>query len=67
MDSLASMSFPGFEPGNFDVAAGFPNHFTAWSARGKRTYFATEEEKFLVPKSGLEFLFIYVVLRSYFV
>ena len=28
-DSLTAMPNPGFDPGTFCVAAGFPNHFTA--------------------------------------
>ena len=32
VNSLTSMPFPGFELGIFGVAAGFPNHYTAWSA-----------------------------------
>ena len=31
-DSLTSMPYPGFEPGTFGAAAGFPGHYTAWSA-----------------------------------
>ena len=25
------MPYTGFDPGNFGAAAGFPNHYTAWS------------------------------------
>ena len=39
-DNVTSMPQPGFEPRTFIVAAGFPNHCTAWSAKTKR-----EEDK----------------------
>ena len=32
MDILASILYPGFEPGTFDVAAGSTNHYTTRSA-----------------------------------
>ena len=35
MDNLTSMLYPGFEPGTFGAAAGFPSHYTAWSTKFK--------------------------------
>ena len=34
-NSLTSMPYPGFEPGTLGTAAGFPSHFTAFSAKIK--------------------------------
>ena len=31
-DSLTSMLYLTFEPGTFGAAAGYPSHYTAWSA-----------------------------------
>ena len=31
-DSLTSMPYPEFDPGTFGGEAGFPSHYTAWSA-----------------------------------
>ena len=32
-DSFNFHPYPGFEPGTFNAAAGFPSHYTAWSAK----------------------------------
>ena len=35
-DSFNILSYPGFEPGTFGAAAGFPSYYTAWSAQEKK-------------------------------
>ena len=40
------MSYPGFEPGIFGAATGFPSHYTAWSAQRLGVNPKTDPESF---------------------